>query len=112
MEEKQKWTSGLYEWYRILARQVQEGELDAAIESIEDYIEELRELVQSSAWDLPSRFTPESESEEDQDLEMEHEGSEGDVSSEGDSDEEEGESLEGEVDSDSESEEEDQHLQA
>lgn len=71
VEEKRKWASGLHKWYRILAGQVQKGELDAVVGSIEDYIEELRELIQSSAWDLPSRFTPRPEPEEDRELEME-----------------------------------------
>lgn len=81
IEKKQKWASGLDKWYRILARQIKEGGLDAATASIEDYIEELRELVQSSVWDLPSIWTPRPEPEEDQDLETEHGISEGDVGS-------------------------------
>ncbi|RSL70020.1 hypothetical protein CEP54_002029 [Fusarium duplospermum] len=111
VEEKQKWTSGLDKWYRILARQVQEGELDAVIGSIEDYIEELRELIQSSAWDLPSRFTPRRELAEVQGLESDYESPGEDVDSDGDSDEGEYETAEGEVSSDSGSDEEDEDPQ-
>ncbi|RTE83297.1 hypothetical protein BHE90_002156 [Fusarium euwallaceae] len=112
VEEKQKWISGLYKWYRILARQVQERELDAVIGSIEDYIEELQELIQSSAWDLPSRFTPPRPvPDEDQDFETDYESSGEDVDSDGDSDEEEYETAEGEVSSDSGSDEEDEDPQ-
>lgn len=82
VEEKRKWASGLHKWYRILAGQVQEGDLDAVVGSIEDYIEELRELIHSSAWDLPSRFTPRPEPEEDRELEIEDQISKEDVDSE------------------------------
>lgn len=58
VEEKQKWASGLHKWYRIVIGQLQEGDLEAGVGSIEDYIDELRDLIQSSAWDLPSIFTP------------------------------------------------------
>ncbi|KAI8661838.1 hypothetical protein NCS55_01055100 [Fusarium keratoplasticum] len=109
IEQKQKWASGLDKWYRILARQIQEGESDTVIESIEDYIEELRELIQSSAWDLPSIYTPRRETGEDQDLETDYESSGEDVYSDDDSDEEEYESSEAEVGSDGESDEEDQN---
>ncbi|KAM6519918.1 hypothetical protein FALCPG4_013493 [Fusarium falciforme] len=109
IEEKQKWSSGLDKWYRILTRQVQEGELDAVVESIVDYIAELRELIQSSAWNLPSIYTPRLETGEDQDLDTDYESSEEDVHSDDDSDGEEYESSEGEVGSDGELDEEDQN---
>ncbi|KAM0425251.1 hypothetical protein ACHAPT_009568 [Fusarium lateritium] len=90
VEEKRKWQSmGLYKWYRILARQVQEGELDAVVESIQDYIKEMRELIQSSAWDLlPSVYTPPLEPEENEKVDLEYESSEDEADSDGDVDEE------------------------
>ncbi|RSL64197.1 hypothetical protein CEP53_004141 [Fusarium sp. AF-6] len=111
VEEKQKWTSGLDKWYRILARQVQERELDAVIGSIKDYIEELQKLIQSSAWDLPSKITPPRPvPDEDQDYDTDYESSGEDVDSDGDSNEEYV-SAEGELGSDSGSDEEDDNPQ-
>jgi hypothetical protein len=109
VEEKRKWASGLHKWYRILAGQVQEGDLDAVVGSIEDYIEELRELIHSSAWDLPSRFTPRPEPEEDRELEIEDQISKEDVDSEDGSNGEEYDSWAGEVSFNGEGDEEDQN---
>ncbi|KAI8715745.1 hypothetical protein NCS52_01082800 [Fusarium sp. LHS14.1] len=58
VEEKQKWASGLHKWYRIVIGQPREGDLEAGVGSIEDYVDELQDLIQSSAWELPSIFTP------------------------------------------------------
>ncbi|KAH6884181.1 ankyrin repeat-containing domain protein [Thelonectria olida] len=58
---------GLISWYRTLIKQIESGDLALVTETIEDYLVELRELMQSSPWSKKSRWDPQEDDEEESD---------------------------------------------